>query len=160
PYPTMVDNPDGYRVPVVQAESHSKYLGELTVTFDDDGVVREAKGDPILLDSSIIPDPAVLARIQNLAGPIGELKTRAVAETTAPIDGSRENCRVRECEVGNLVADAILDRVREQGVSIVFQHGGALRASIDRGVVTMGEVLNVLPFQNTLSTFELTGEDI
>jgi len=27
PYPTMVDNPDGYKVPVVQAASYSKYLG-------------------------------------------------------------------------------------------------------------------------------------
>ena len=62
--------------------------------------------------------------------------------------------------MGNLVADAILDRVKDQGVTIVFQNGGGLRASIDQGVVTMGEVLTVLPFQNTLATFQLTGKDI
>ncbi|TIT71745.1 MAG: multifunctional 2',3'-cyclic-nucleotide 2'-phosphodiesterase/5'-nucleotidase/3'-nucleotidase, partial [Mesorhizobium sp.] len=33
PYPTMVDNPDGYKVPVVQAASYSKYLGEFKVVF-------------------------------------------------------------------------------------------------------------------------------
>ena len=43
----MIDNPDGYKVPVSQAASYSKYLGEFTVTFDDNGVVKEAKGDPI-----------------------------------------------------------------------------------------------------------------
>ena len=160
PYPTMVDNPDGYKVPVTQAASYSKYLGEFTVTFDDTGVVKEAKGDPLLLDKSIEPDAAVLARIKELGAPIEELKAREVSETTAPIDGDRKSCRVRECEMGNLVSEAILDRVKDQGVTIVFQNGGGLRASIDQGKVTMGEVLTVLPFQNTLATFQLTGKDI
>jgi len=160
PYPTMVDNPDGYKVPVTQAASYSKYLGEFTVTFDDNGVVKEAKGDPLLLDKSIEPDAAVLARIKELGAPIEELKAKEVSETTAPIDGDRKSCRVRECEMGNLVSEAILDRVKDQGVTIVFQNGGGLRASIDQGKVTMGEVLTVLPFQNTLATFQLTGKDI
>lgn len=160
PYPTMVDNPDGYKVPVTQAASYSKYLGEFSVTFDDNGVVKEAKGDPIFLDKSIKPDEAVLARIKEMGAPIEELKNKEVAETTAPIDGSRESCRTRECEMGNLVTDAILDRVKGQGVTIVVQNGGGLRASIDQGVVTMGEVLTVLPFQNTLATFQLSGKDI
>lgn len=160
PYPTMVDNPEGYKVPVTQAASYSKYLGEFQVVFDDNGVVKEAKGDPILLDSTIKPDEGVLKRVAELGAPIEELKKKEVSETTGPIDGSRDNCRARECEMGDMVADAILDRVKDQGVTIVFQNGGGLRASIDAGVVTMGEVLTVLPFQNTLSTFELTGKDI
>jgi 5'-nucleotidase / UDP-sugar diphosphatase len=160
PYPTMVDNPEGYKVPVTQAASYSKYLGEFRVVFDDNGVVKEAKGDPLYLDKSIEPDQAVLARIKELAGPIEELKAKVVAETAKPIDGSRENCRARECEMGNLVSDAILDRVKDQGIQIAVQNGGGLRASIDQGQVTMGDVLTVLPFQNTLATFQLTGKDI
>ncbi|TIV65021.1 MAG: multifunctional 2',3'-cyclic-nucleotide 2'-phosphodiesterase/5'-nucleotidase/3'-nucleotidase, partial [Mesorhizobium sp.] len=160
PYPTMVDNPDGYKVPVVQAASYSKYLGEFKVVFDDNGVVKQASGDPIFLDKSITPDPAVLARIKELGAPIEALKNKEVAETTKAIDGSRENCRARECEMGNLVSDAILDRVKGQGVEIVISNGGGLRASIDQGTVTMGEVLTVLPFQNTLATFKISGKDL
>ena len=160
PYPTMVDNPDGYKVPVVQAASYSKYLGEIKIVFDDNGVVKEATGDPIYLDKSVTPDAAVLARIKELGAPIEALKAKEVSETTKAVDGSRDNCRARECEMGNLVSDAILDRVKGQGVQIVFQNGGGLRASIDQGVVTMGEVLTVLPFQNTLSTFEISGKDV
>ncbi|MGI6851667.1 5'-nucleotidase C-terminal domain-containing protein [Mesorhizobium sp. 1B3] len=160
PYPTMIDNPEGYKVPVTQAASYSKYLGEFTVIFDDNGVVKEAKGDPILLDKSIKPDETVLARVKELAAPIEELKKKEVSETTKPIDGSRESCRAKECEMGNLITDAILDRVRGQGVTIAIQNGGGIRASIDQGVVTMGEVLTVLPFQNTLATFQLTGKDL
>lgn len=160
PYPTMVDNPDGYKVPVVQAASYSKYLGEFKVVFDDNGVVKQASGDPIYLDKSITPDPAVLARIKELGAPIEALKNKEVAETTKAIDGSRENCRARECEMGNLVSDAVLDRVKGQGVEIVISNGGGLRASIDQGTVTMGEVLTVLPFQNTLATFQISGKDL
>ncbi|KUM28875.1 multifunctional 2',3'-cyclic-nucleotide 2'-phosphodiesterase/5'-nucleotidase/3'-nucleotidase [Mesorhizobium loti] len=160
PYPTMVDNPDGYKVPVVQAASYSKYLGEFKVVFDDNGVVKQASGDPIYLDKSITPDPAVLARIKELGAPIEALKNKEVAETTKAIDGSRENCRARECEMGNLVSDAVLDRVKGQGVEIVISNGGGLRASIDQGTVTMGEVLTVLPFQNTLATFKISGKDL
>ncbi len=160
PYPTMVDNPGGYKVPVTQAASYSKYLGEFKVVFDDNGVVKEASGTPLYLDKSIKPDEAVLARIKELGAPIEALKNKEVSEAAKAIDGSHENCRARECEMGNLVADAILDRVKDQGVEIVVQNGGGLRASIDQGKITMGEVLTVLPFQNTLATFELTGKDI
>jgi 5'-nucleotidase len=65
-----------------------------------------------------------------------------------------------ECQMGNLVTDAMLDRVADQGIEIAIQNGGGLRASIDAGDVTMGEVLTVLPFQNTLSTFFVSGETI
>src|SRR5690606_26579968 len=53
-----------------------------------------------------------------------------------------------------------LDRVRDQGISIAIANGGGLRASIDAGPVTMGEVYTVLPFQNTLATFQLNGADV
>ncbi len=160
PYPTMVDNPDGYKVPVTQAGSYSKYLGEFTVTFDDNGVVKEAKGDPLLLDKSITPDAGVLARVKELKAPIEEKMSQVVAETSAPIDGDRNNCRVKECEMGNLVSDAVLDRTKGQGVQIVISNSGGLRASIDAGPVTMGEVVSVLPFQNTVATFQLSGKDL
>ncbi|PYE87759.1 bifunctional metallophosphatase/5'-nucleotidase [Phyllobacterium leguminum] len=160
PYPTLVDNPGGYHVPVVQAKSYGKYLGEFTVTFDDTGKPLSAKGDPILLDSSIKADEVVLARVKELAKPIEELKNKVIASSVGPIEGSREICRVAECTMGNLVADAMLDRVKGQGTTIAIMNGGGLRASIDAGDVTMGEVLTVLPFQNTLSTFQLKGADV
>ena len=160
PYPTLVTNPAGVDVPIVQAYAYSKYLGELKVVFDDAGKVKSASGAPLLLDSAVTPDAGFAARVKELAAPIEELKKKEVSETSEAIDGSRETCRARECTMGNLVADAILDRVKAQGVSIAIQNGGGLRASIDKGVITMGEVLTVLPFQNSLATFQLKGSDV
>lgn len=159
-YPTFVSQADGTLVPVTQAYAYSKYVGHLELTFNDAGELLYAGGDSIVLDASVEADPAIAARVAELNGPIEELKAQVVAETTAAIDGSRDSCRTGECQMGNLVADAMLDRVKDQGVSIAIQNGGGLRASIDDGEVTMGEVLTVLPFQNTLATFQMNGQGI
>ncbi len=159
-YPTWVSGPFGALVPVVQAYAYSKYVGELTVEFDDRGNVIFAEGDTKLLDASVAPDPVIAARVAELGGPIEALKNKVVAETAAPIDGDRSSCRAKECEMGVLVAEAMLDKTAAQGVTIAIQNGGGLRASIDAGPVTMGEVLTVLPFQNTIATMKLKGADI
>ena len=159
-YPTFASQEDGTLVPVVQAYAYSKYVGHLELNFDDAGNLTYASGDTILLDASVEEDAEIVARVAELAGPIEEMKTRIVAEAAEAIEGSRDVCRAMECPMGNLVADAMLDRVQDQGVQIAIQNGGGLRSSIDAGEVTMGEVLSVLPFQNTLSTFEVTGAQI
>ena len=155
PYPVMVGD-----VPIVTAYAYGKYLGRIVVTFDDDGTVTAAEGDPILLDASVAEDEAIVARVAELAAPLEELRAQVVAETAAPIEGDRTVCRAQECEMGTLIADAMLARVADQGIQIAIQNGGGIRASIDAGPITMGEVLTVLPFQNSLATFETTGETI
>lgn len=152
PYPTVEND-----VPIVTAYAYGKYLGVLQATFDDAGELTELAGAPQLLDASVSEDEATKARVGELAGPLEEMRSTVVAETAEAIEGSRGVCRAQECPMGNLVADAMLDRVKDQGVQIAIQNGGGLRASIDSGQVTMGEVLTVLPFQNTLSTFQVTG---
>lgn len=152
PYPLEVAG-----VQIVQAGAYSKYLGHLTLTFDEAGKVTEAVGDTILMDAGVAPDPQVLARVEALGGPISEAMGEIVARVAADIDGSRESCRAVECEMGNLVADAMLDRVKGQGVTIALQNGGGLRASIEGGEVSKGDIIAVLPFQNTLATFRITG---
>ena len=160
PYPTWVTSPNGGRTAIVQAYAYGKYLGRLDVTFDDDGAITEAVGEPLLMDGTIAEDDALKTRIAALAAPLAEIRNRVVAEAGALIDGSREYCRARECEIGNLVADAMLARMKPLGTDIAITNGGGLRASIDQGPITMGEVLTVLPFQNLLSDFDLTGADV
>ena len=160
PYPTMVANPDGKDVAIVQAGEYGKYLGEITVTWNDDGEIVSAEGEPMLVDASVEPDEAFVTKVAELSGPLEDLKSQVIGTATASIEGSRDVCRAMECSMGNLVADALLARVADQGVSIAIQNGGGLRASIDEGEITMGEVLTVLPFSNTLATFELSGADL
>jgi len=155
PYPTMVGD-----TAIVQAYAYSKYLGELNVTFDDAGKVIKASGQPMIIDATVAEDEGVKARIAEAAEPLEEIRNLVVAEAATSISGDRTVCRAMECPMGSLIADAMLDRVKDQGVEIAIQNGGGIRASIDAGPVTMGEVLTVLPFQNTLSTFQVTGATV
>jgi 5'-nucleotidase/UDP-sugar diphosphatase len=152
PYPTMVG-----ATAIVQAYAYGKYLGELNVTFDDAGNITEAKGEPILIDAGVNEDATTVARVAELAAPLEEIRNKVVAQTAEAIEGDRSVCRAQECAMGNLIADAMLARVADQGITVAIQNGGGIRSSIDAGEVTMGEVLTVLPFQNTLSTFQVTG---
>jgi 5'-nucleotidase len=52
-YPTLVKQPSGRSVPVVQAFAFGKYLGNLMMTFNDDGEVIATAGLPILMDKSV-----------------------------------------------------------------------------------------------------------
>ncbi len=157
-YPVVVENPEGAPVYIVQAGSNSTYLGRLDVTFDAEGVVTAATGDTILLSRYITPDPALEEIVTELAGPVEELRaTPTGAEATVALNGDRRVCRVEECNLGNLITDAMR---AETGAQIAITNGGGIRASIDEGEVTVGEVVTVLPFGNLVSTFELTGADV
>ncbi|WP_373354413.1 bifunctional UDP-sugar hydrolase/5'-nucleotidase [Pseudoroseicyclus sp. CXY001] len=152
-YPTMVGD-----TAIVSAYAYGKFLGELNVTFDDEGVVTSASGAPIIMDAAVAEDQGTVDRIAELAVPLDEIRNEVVAEAAGFIEGDRAVCRAMECSMGNLVADAMLDRVADQGIQVAIANSGGLRASIDEGEVTMGEVLTVLPFQNTLSTFQVSGQ--
>ncbi|MCO5134010.1 MAG: hypothetical protein M9908_06615 [Phyllobacteriaceae bacterium] len=55
-------------MPIVQAGSYSKYLGEVSVNFNDDGVVTAAYGEPHSLDAGVTPDAANTARVAGGTG--------------------------------------------------------------------------------------------
>ena len=160
PYPTMVKNPDGVEVPVVQANQYGKYLGDIAITWDDNGVVTKAESEPFLIDASVTANDDFTTQLAALSGPIAEMTGEVIGTATALLEGAREVCRAAECSMGNLLADAILDRVADQGATIAFQNGGGIRSSIDAGEITIGDVLTVLPFSNTLATVDVSGADV
>ena len=143
---------------MVQASTKTLYLGRLDVEFDADGVVSDWDGDAILLSRYISPDPHLSDIIAGLAEPIAELRAVPVGETSVALTGTSPRlCRIEECLLGNVITDAVLE---DTGVDIVLQNGGGIRADIAEGAVSLGDVLNVLPFGNLISTFELTGADV
>jgi len=159
PYPTVVNSPREEPVLIVTDKAYGQYLGYLAVTFKD-GVATQWEGEPILLDASVEEDPQVLARVQELAEPLNELRKQVIGQSAVDLDGDRNSCRFKECTMGNLVTDALIWALQEQGVQIALQNGGGIRASIPAGDVTVGQVLEVLPFGNTVATFGLKGSDL
>ncbi len=152
PYPTMVG-----QTAIVQAYAYGKFLGRLDVVFNDAGEIVSATGNPLIMDAGVAENNAIVSRITEAAKPLQEMRNKVVAEAAEPIGGQDNTCREAECPIGNAVAEAMLSRVADQGVQVALMNGGGLRAAIDVGEITMGEVLTVLPFQNTLSTFRIDG---
>lgn len=52
-YPTQVIHASGHRVLIVQAGAYAKYVGNLTVFFDDNGDVVDFEGDPIYMGADV-----------------------------------------------------------------------------------------------------------
>jgi len=158
PYPVVVRSPSGNSVPIVQAGVFGRYLGRLNLAIGSDGQALSWSGDTEILGADLPEDPQLRAELDRLAGPLEAIRRRVVGQLARDADQTR--CRRQECEIGNLVSDALLWRTRGQNVQIVLQNGGGLRAGLRGGAVTLGDVLTVLPFQNTIATFRMKGADI
>jgi 2',3'-cyclic-nucleotide 2'-phosphodiesterase (5'-nucleotidase family) len=65
--------------------------------------------------------------------------------------------RTRETNLANLITDSML-YVTEADIALMS--GGNIRASIPAGDITMGHVLDTLPYSNLVVTVELSGADI
>ncbi|MDX1991354.1 MAG: 5'-nucleotidase C-terminal domain-containing protein [bacterium] len=157
-YPLEFAGADGNPIYYATAGQYNVYLGRLDVEFDADGLIVSAGGDIILLSSYITPDTAAADLIAELAAPVEELRNTPTGATTEiELIGDRVFCRVEECALGNIIADAMR---AETGAQIAIMNGGGIRSNIDVGDITLGDVLTVHPFGNTTSTFSATGADI
>jgi len=65
--------------------------------------------------------------------------------------------RIEETNLGDLCADAYRDQA---GADVAIINGGGIRASIDRGDITFGDLIRVQPFGNELCVIEVTGRQI
>ncbi|MEE8592990.1 MAG: 5'-nucleotidase, partial [Candidatus Bipolaricaulota bacterium] len=71
-----------------------------------------------------------------------------------------EDIRVRETNLGNLICDAMLWKTRDFDTTLAIQNGGGIRASIPKGMITMGQVLEVLPYGNQITVIGLSGKQV
>jgi 5'-nucleotidase/UDP-sugar diphosphatase len=156
-YPTEVKNPEDKTVLVVQTGENLEYLGRLDVEFDPNGELVQWKGDTIRLSHYITPDPSVSALVETLYTPIEALTSEVIGKSTVYLEGDRKVCRFKECNLGNLITDAMR---AETGAQVALENGGGIRASIEQGAITLGDVLTVLPFGNLTSTLNLSGKDL
>lgn len=145
---------------IVQANEYLKYLGVLDVTFDENGVIANYTGE--LKDiNTYTEDAAAKAKLAEYKAPLTELQKQVVGSTSVALNGERADARSKETNLGNLIADGMAAKANEFiPTYIAMQNGGGIRASIDQGDITLGEVLTVLPFGNNLVTLDLTGEEI
>ncbi|MEK3993969.1 5'-nucleotidase C-terminal domain-containing protein [Psychrobacillus sp. FSL K6-2365] len=152
---------------IVQAYQYSEFLGTLNVEFDKSGKVIKHAGQLISVNDQA-EDGKAKELLEKYSSKISALKnelTGAIAVNA--LDNPRSSTgglsvRSNETALGNLIADGMLKKAREYNKDVImaFQNGGGIRAAINQGPITVGEVITVLPFGNTLATMKLTGAEI
>ncbi len=142
---------------VTQAFSYS------TAFADIDVVVDRAKRDIVSKKAEIVttfhegsyPDPEIAAMVQQYADRVAPLVNRIVGTAATPM--TRQQTAAGESALGNLIADA---QRWKMGTQFAFMNPGGIRADIEAGEVTWGELYSVQPFANDLVKMTLSGEQI
>ncbi|XP_030033577.2 apyrase [Manduca sexta] len=162
PYPITVEHENGHKVLIVTASAFTKYLGNITVYFDASGNVQMFDATPIFLNRSIPEDP----EIKNLLQPYSQYIHNMIEEVIGKSNDylPDEGCASQECAIGNLVADAFLEESRLKKPSnlttVALLVRNNVRASLPKGDIIRGAVINILPFTNNVVSFEIRGKYI
>ncbi|MDQ0231786.1 5'-nucleotidase C-terminal domain-containing protein [Metabacillus malikii] len=167
--PTVVEKDETPTV-IVQTGNANSNLGKLNVEFDEAGVVVAQTGQLISIgDQEADPEAIeVLAPFKEQVDKVAqeEIGVSTEVELENPrTNGDNANPSVRKNEtiLGNLITDGMLSKAKSftgKNVIMALQNGGGIRAAIDAGPITVGEVITVLPFGNTLATMEITGAEL
>lgn len=163
-YPVVETQNDGHEVYIVQASAFTKYLGEITLYFDDDGIVQHYEGSPIFLSNDVVPDPEVMAAIQPWKD-IVDVKGKEVVGSIK-VTGSNSGCYNGECLMGTLQAEAMLQSVLDSDDSgwayatVAITNPGGVRGPLLSGELTFSDLVITTPFENTIDTMELQGKYI
>lgn len=130
-------------------------LGELRIHKDgtmSSSLVQNVNGE----------DEETLAKVNEVTAGFDELVKKVVASSEVnlvvndPKNGKRL-VRSQETNLGDLCADAYRTLL---GADIAFVNGGGVRANINSGNITYGDIINVHPFGNAACLIEATGQQI
>lgn len=154
---------------IVQAKEYAGFLGTVNVEFDENGVI--VKHDGQLVEIGKLADDAeglkILAPFKEKVDAVNkaEIGLKLAEELVNPreSDGQLVNVRNSETVLGNIITDGMLAKAKQytdKKVVMALQNGGGIRTSIPAGNVTTGQVINVLPFGNTLALMDVTGAEL
>nr|XP_022291712.1 5'-nucleotidase-like [Crassostrea virginica] len=163
PYPTIVDH-GSRKTLVVQSYFAAKYFGFLNITFDSSNNVESWKGQPILLDNSTLQDLDILAEVTEMGKRLEEKKLQVVGFSAVYLEGDSKVCRLMECNLGNLITDAMIAFHTQKptngswgDAAIAILNSGGIRAPIEKGNISQGDVLTTMPFGNNVDLINLQG---
>ncbi|MCM3135285.1 5'-nucleotidase C-terminal domain-containing protein [Paenibacillus polysaccharolyticus] len=143
---------------IASAGEYTNYVGVIDLWVDGGKV---SKKTATLMDETgakdIKPNGSVATLVSSIQKKQEPILKEEVANTAVLLDGKREQVRAGETNLGDLLADAIRDVSK---ADIALTNGGGIRSSIEKGIVTKGDVITVLPFGNQVVTLDVKGSDI
>jgi 5'-nucleotidase len=141
---------------IVQAFERGTFLGRLDLEVTD-GKVSAHRYRLVPVTPACGEDPAVAALVAGYARRLDDTMKEPIGVAAADLEGGKDAMRSRETSLGDLVADALREAA---GADVALINGGTIRAGIPAGTVTRGAIHEVLPFDNWLISFALTGKEL
>ena len=140
---------------IVEAGSEATHLGEVNLTVSN-GDVTAVDGRLIEVTEEVPRNGSVLSVIE-AARETG--LNRVIGESTVPLNATSAANYHRETRLGNAITDAFR---AETGAQVAVTNAGGIRTDqvYPPGNATVGDATSILPFTNTLVTFELTGAEL
>ncbi len=156
--PVIVENETGCVTIIGCGGSRGSRLGVLNTTWDDSGGLIHYEWAPIDLDNSVPVDPAVVEIVEKYIGQ--RPKPRAIGRTSVELDGRNAVLRGAESNLGNLVADAMLEAF--PGADLALLPGGSIwgDAILPAGSITDRDVFEFLPYNERAVLIEIEGETL
>ncbi len=146
---------------VVQTGEYGNNIGKLSFDVVDGQVVNLTDELLPTLDKDKKPvytsDEEVLKVINEEKAAVELVNKEVVGTTPYKLEGAREVVRLQESNLADLITEAM---VSATGADVALTNGGGIRASIDAGEITKGEVVTVLPFGNFLVSETITGQQL
>ncbi|KAF2117395.1 5`-nucleotidase protein-like protein [Lophiotrema nucula] len=156
-YPTIKTNKDGEEVFIVTAYRWGEYVGYIDVTYDPKGKILEYHGAPIHITNTTEQDEQLQEQIEAWAEPFQAFASEVLGTSNVVLD--QTTCQQQECLLGDFMADAMLAYRLNTSDTADFAliNAGGIRATIDEGDITRGEVLTSFPFGNSIVEISLNG---
>lgn len=144
---------------IVSAGEYTQNLGVVELLFDEEKKLISKRARLITHEEAehIPPDVSVLQVIEQVEQEQEAVLSEVIGASSVRLEGEREFVRTGETNLGNLIVDAMLDIT---GAEVAMMNGGGIRASIEAGEITKGDVITVLPFGNYIVIKEVKGADL
>lgn len=140
------------------AGEKTKNVGVINLTVKDGAITKkEASLFTKKMAADYTERADVLNAVNQAVAANAPILEKVVAKAPFELLGEKENVRKGETNLGNLLTESLLDISK---ADIAFTNGGGIRSSIPAGDITVGDVLTVLPFGNTVRVIELKGSDV
>jgi len=142
-------------VPVMISGSHGQYVGVCDLVWDgrEKKIVEKTPRLQPTFVADVPPDSAMVARVARWNRNVAPIAGAPLCKNARRLGRERGG----ESSLGSLVADAMRAEVK---ADVAMQNSGGLRADLAEGEVTRGAIYEVMPFDNTLVTMELTGDQL
>ncbi|KXT76750.1 5'-nucleotidase [Streptococcus sp. DD10] len=160
---TVASTTYGKNVTYNQTGSYLQNVGKVTLKSG------ELLGNPTLISADeakkLTPNPEIETLVTSIKAKYdAENAVVVVANNPVELNGKRENVRVRETNLGNVVADALYEYGQAgfaHKTDLAVTNGGGLRETIAKNqAITKGNIIAVLPFGNTISQIQVIGQNI